>query len=262
MLAIKCQNMSKKRQSQVRSFSARFSPGHEIQRHAHSWSQLVFASEGVIAVEAQNACWIVPTNRAIWVPAGFEHSIKMHGRVFLQTVYLESHPRLPIELDCGAYEVPPLLRELIVSVCQLGIIRGDTEEQRNLIEFLVFQIKKLRPFPLLIPMPQDQRARRLARQLMDRPGIEKSLPEICADSGTSLRTMQRVFSEELGLSLSRWRNQVKMVHAVELLANGKTITQIAHELGFESMSAFIFTFRRHFGISPGQYRSKPMGNLR
>jgi len=252
--------MSKTRQAQIRTFSARFSPGHVIERHSHSWSQLLYASEGVIAVESQVACWVVPTNRAIWIPAGKEHSVKMHGRVYLKTVYFESEPGSQIELNCAAYEISPLLRELIVFACGKGIIHGDSEEHRNLIEFLTFQVKKLRPLPLTIPMPQDERARCLALQVIDVPGSEKSLRELCDGCGASLRTMQRIFSEELGMPLSRWRNLVRMVHAIKLLASGKTITQIALDLGFESVSAFIFSFRQYFGLSPGRYRAKQVGS--
>ncbi len=248
--------MSKTRHAQIRTFSARFSPGHVIEKHSHSWSQLLFASEGVIAVETQVACWVVPTSRAIWVPAGNEHAVKMHGRVFLQTVYFDTQRESLVELSCAAYEVPPLLRELIVFACKKGIINGDTEEHRCLIKFLTLQVKKLRPFPLMIPMPQDERARSLALQVINDPNFEKSLREVCDGCGASLRTMQRIFAKEIGMPLSRWRNQVKMVHAVQLLASGKTITQIALDLGFESVSAFVFSFRQYFGVSPGQYRSK------
>jgi AraC-like DNA-binding protein len=247
--------MSNTRHPQIRSFSARFSPGHAIESHSHSWSQLVYAREGVIAVESENVCWIVPTSRAIWVPAGQSHSIKMYGRVFLQTVYFESRPETAIDLPCAAYEIPPLMRELISFVCQKGIVHSDTDEHRSLIAFLTCQVRKLEPFGLRVPMPSDQRAKRLALLLIDNPGTDRPLADLCEECGTSLRTMQRVFSQELGMPLSRWRNQVIMVHAIQLLASDRTITQVSLELGFESVSAFIFSFRKYFGVSPGQYRS-------
>lgn len=255
-LTIQCQTMSNKRQSQIRTFSARFSPGHRIETHSHAWAQLVYASEGVIAVESECASWIVPTSRAIWVPAGQPHSIKMYGKAFLQTVYFESRPQTQINLPCAAYEISPLLRELIAFVCTKGIINSDTDEHCNLIAFLTFQVRKLTPFPLMVPMPSDQRAKRLASRLIDNPGTDQSLAKLCEECGTSLRTMQRVFSQELGLPLSRWRNQVIMVHAIQLLASDRSVTQIALDLGFESVSAFIFSFRKHFGVSPGQYRAR------
>ncbi len=222
--------------------------------HFHSWAQLVYAREGVIAVESGNACWVVPTSRAIWVPAGQPHSIKMYGKVFLQTLYFQSRPKATIDLQCSAYEITSLMRELIAFVCSKGIVNSDTDEHRNLIAFLTFQVKSLRPIPLMVPMPSDPRAKRLASRVIDNPGTSMSLAQLCEESGTSLRTMQRVFSQEVGLPLSRWKNLVLMVHAIQLLASDRTITQISLELGFESLSAFIFSFRKYFGESPGQYR--------
>ena len=248
--------MSKTRHPQVRTLSLRFSPSHLIDWHSHSWSQLLYASEGVITVETKQACWIVPTNRGVWVPAGQEHSVKMHGRVYLQTVYIEPDRIAITDLNCAAYEIPRLLHELIVHVCEIGIVNGDSDENQNLIDFLTYQLKRLTPFPLMVPMPRDERARRLALQVIDTPGTAKSLIELSSECGASLRTMQRIFSDELGVPLARWRNQVKMVHAVQLLAVGKSVTQIAFDLGFESVSGFVCSFRQSFGVSPGQYRSK------
>ncbi len=246
--------MSNTRQRQIRSFSARFSSGHSIGMHSHSWAQLIYASEGVISVESGNACWVVPTSRAIWMPAGQSHSIKMHGKVFLQTLYFESRPKATIDLQCSAYEITSLMRELIAFVCSKGIVNPDTDEHSSLIAFLTFQVKRLSPIPLMVPMPNDPRAKRLASRVIDNPGTTLSLAQLCEECGTSLRTMQRVFSREIGLPLSRWKNQVTMVHAVQLLASDRTVTEVSLELGFESLSAFIYSFRKYFGVSPGQYR--------
>ena len=195
VLAIKSQFMSKTCHAQIRTLSARFSPGHVIDWHSHTWSQLVYAIEGVITVETKFACWVVPANRGIWVPAGQEHSLKMHGRVFLQTVYVEPENIVLPDLNCAACEIPTLMHELIVHVCRIGIVNGDSDENRNLIDFLIYQLKRLSPIPLMVPMPRDERARRLALHVIDIPGSEKSLRELSGECGTSLRTMQRIFSE-------------------------------------------------------------------
>jgi len=108
----------------------------------------------------------------------------------------------------------------------------------------------------MVPMPRDERARRLALHVIDIPGSEEILGELSGECGTSLRTMQRIFSEELGIPIARWRNQVRMIHAVRILANGSSDTQIAFDLGFESVSAFVFSFRQNFGVSPGKYRTR------
>ncbi len=248
--------MSKTRQAQIRTLSARFSPGHMIDFHSHSWSQLVYASEGLFTVETQATCWIVPTNRGIWIPSGQEHSVKMHGQVFLQTLYFPPETATFQDLSCASYEISGLMHELIRHVCRIGIVNGDSDENRNLIEFFGFQLRRLSAVPLLVPMPRDGRARQLARKVIDDPGSAISLHELSQGCGASLRTMQSLFADELGIPLARWRNQVKMIHAVQLLAADRSITDIAFELGFESVSGFIYSFRQHFGDAPGQFRSR------
>jgi AraC-like DNA-binding protein len=148
------------------------------------------------------------------------------------------------------------MHELIVHVCDLGIVNGDTKENRTLIQFFTDQVDRLSPFPLVIHMPHDERARKLAQRIVDAPGSPESLGQLSGECGASLRTMQRVFIEQVGIPLARWRNQVKMATAVQLLARGKSVTHVAFDLGFESVSAFIFSFRHYFGDSPGQYRLK------
>jgi len=44
----------------------------------------------------------------------------MHGRVFLQTVYVEPENIVLPDLTCAACEIPPLMHELIVHVCRKG----------------------------------------------------------------------------------------------------------------------------------------------
>ena len=248
--------MSKTRHATIRTFSARFSPGHRIDWHSHVWSQLLYATEGVVSVATRSACWVVPKHRGIWIPAGQEHSLKMHGRVFLQTVYLERRRARIADLTCSAFEISRLMHELIVHVCKRGIVKGDTPENRNLIQFFSDQLERLSPFPLVIPMPQDERGRSLAQRIVEAPGSTVSLRELSSECGASLRTMQRIFAAEVGISLARWRNQVKMITAVQLLAIGRSVTDIAFDLGFESVSSFICSFRHYFGESPGQYRTR------
>lgn len=247
--------MSKTRQTHIRSLCLKFSPGHTIAWHSHRWSQLIYASAGVLSVHSQQTCWVVPTHRALWIPAGLKHQIKMSGPVCLQTVYVPPQTARVRRLAVGAYEVPRLLRELIVHVCRLGAIDGASTESRTLVDFFLQQLGKLQPFPLAVPWPQDSRARRLADRVIESMDDRRSLTELANGSGASLRTLQRIFAAELGIPLAHWRNQVRMVRAIQLLEQNFAITRIATELGFESASSFIYAFRQHFGQTPGQFRT-------
>jgi AraC-like DNA-binding protein len=68
--------------------------------------------------------------------------------------------------------------------------------------------------------------------------------------GASTRTIARLFRQELGVSFSQWRQQAILARAIPLLSQGRPLSHVARELGYQSQSAFSAMFRRAFGKSP------------
>src|SRR5262245_41346754 len=145
-LTISCQPMSNPRQPTprtaepeflLRTLAMRYPTGAVLERHRHDWAQLVYASEGVMRVETDDGLWVVPSHRAVWIPAGVAHSIAMSGWVSMRTLYLV--PELAGELPsrCCVVSVSPLLRELILHAIAQGALRSDVPAQRRLVEVLL-----------------------------------------------------------------------------------------------------------------------------
>jgi AraC-like DNA-binding protein len=109
--------------------------------------------------------------------------------------------------------------------------------------------------PLDLAMPSDPRARRAAELLRANPGTA-SLDSIARAAGASKRTLERMFRLETGMGLGRWRQQLRLSHALRLLAQGEPVTSVALESGYQSTSAFIAMFRRALGTTPFRYRKK------
>jgi AraC-like DNA-binding protein len=72
--------------------------------------------------------------------------------------------------------------------------------------------------------------------------------------GASSRTLARHFERDTGMSLRDWRTRLRLLRAIEWLAQGRSPTTIAHELGYASASAFNYMFRMEMGMSPLQWR--------
>ena len=68
-----------------------------------------------------------------------------------------------------------------------------------------------------------------------------------------MRTLERVFERETKLPFGAWRQQARLLRALEALASGEPVTTVALDLGYETPSAFIAMFRRAFGVSPSRY---------
>ncbi len=237
----------------VRSFAVRHTSNHVIAPHSHDWHQLIYASEGVMWVHTAQGDWVVPPNRAVWVPAGVEHGIEMSGTVLVQTLYLAIGNSGTLPPRCCAVNVSPLLRELIRHTVTLGVLDQNIPAGSRLIGFLLDQLSAMPAIPLQLPWPSDERAKSAAAWLRahpDDPGLIKQMAKRVA---TSARTLERLFQNETGMTFGKWRQQLRLLHALRLLAAGRAVTVVALEVGYDSASAFIAMFKRTLGTTPHRY---------
>lgn len=70
--------------------------------------------------------------------------------------------------------------------------------------------------------------------------------------GLSVSRLTHIFTDEIGVPLRSYARWIRLVHAVEHLANGETITEAAHRAGFADGAHFSRTFRAMFGLSPSE----------
>jgi AraC-like DNA-binding protein len=101
----------------------------------------------------------------------------------------------------------------------------------------VDELETARVAPLHLPMPRDPRLARVARALIADPADVRTLAAWTRAAGASGRTLQRRFRAETGLSFGKWRQQVRLLRALERLASGAAVTEVAFDLGYESPSA-------------------------
>jgi AraC-like DNA-binding protein len=149
--------------------------------------------------------------------------------------------------------VSPLLRELILHACTFPNLRKSAATERRIIEIIVDQMKAVQSIPLQLPSPSDGRAMRVARTLLADPADERTLETLCAECGASKRTIQRLFLEETGMPFGKWRQQLRLLHAMQVLASGEKVAVAAYESGYNSTSAFISMFRKQFGTTPARF---------
>jgi AraC-like DNA-binding protein/quercetin dioxygenase-like cupin family protein len=238
----------------ARSLSLTFRDRHRIESHVHPWAQLVYASSGLMRVSTTDVAWLVPSTRAIWLPAGERHAIEMRGTTTMRTLYVAPSWSEQLPPVSRALEVQPLLRELVLYIAGIGMLDPTEPSQRRLADLLVDLVGQTGTSPLSLPLPRDKRARRLAERLLDDPADRLPIERLAAVSGASLRTLQRLFPAETGLTPDAWRIRAKLQHAVVLLTEGDSVTEAALASGYGGPSAFISAFRRSFGQTPGRFR--------
>lgn len=243
--------------SLVTTLTYDFIHGHSIPEHFHPEDQLVYACRGVMTVKTREGAWVVPAQRAVWIPARIPHSIVMSGAVSMRTIYFRARLVKRLPRTCCVVNVPPVLQELILHACTYPSLKRRSKVQANLIAVIVDQLGAVRAVLLQLPTPSDPRAARVADALQLDPGEPRSLQAVCKQAGASKRTIERIFQDETRLSLGKWRQQLRLLRSLQLLAAGEKITHAALEAGYSTPSGFIAMFRRTLGTTPGRYFNLP-----
>ena len=237
----------------VRSLSLTYYDGHHVHAHRHGWAQLVYARSGMLQVTAGNQMWLLPPTRAIWIPAEVEHELSAKGEVAFRTLYIAPERSASVDRSLGTLHVSPLLSELILQILSIQMLDPDVPAHDRLAGVLVDCINAARPIDLMLPLPTDRRARRLATHFQKNPADTADLPHLASQVGASVRTLQRCFIAQTGVRVDAWRQKARLIASTVSLAHGHSVTATALDCGYDSPSAFIAAFKRQFSMTPGQF---------
>jgi len=231
------------------TYTRRLAAGAMFDRHRHEEHQLVYLSAGATTITTERGTWTVPSDRAVFIPAGYWHEHHFYGTATFHTIGFTAdvpalQPRVPTVIG-----VDELLRELIVVVADGGLPDDETARLRAVI---IDRLRRAEPRPLFVPRPRDARLI-AACQIVERDlEVSIGLEELGRAVGAGGRTLSRLFRTELAMSYPAWRTRARLAVASVLLAEGVPVSRVALRCGWSTASAFIDTYRSHFGSTPGR----------
>jgi AraC-like DNA-binding protein len=218
--------------------------------HRHDEHQLLYASRGVLSVATDAGVWITAAGRGLWIPAGVVHQHRAYGHTRVHLIGLPA-ATTPLSTETPAVlAVSTLLRELLIAYASDPT--AETPQRTRLRDVLLDQLKTADEKPLRLPTPHDPR---LAALLDENPADARSADELATHVGASPRTLSRLCRDELGMTFPQWRTQLRLHHALQLLAEDTPVTAVAHRCGWASASAFIDVFRTTLGHTPGRHHT-------
>jgi AraC-like DNA-binding protein len=230
--------------------------GRRVGAHSHSRAQLLYPFRGSVMISAPQGRWMVPPGHAMWIPAGIEHSVEMIGTVRMRSAYVRAGAGSELPEGLQVLAVSELMRSLIVEAAQAGCERADGEGGERagaIMRLILLEIPRLRERPFALPFPADPRLVRLCRDFVAAPSAGATIDGWAGRAGMSRRSFTRSFQRETGVSLSVWRRQATLLAALPMLAKGRSVTEVALDLGYESAPAFTTMFRRMLGVAPRTY---------
>jgi AraC-like DNA-binding protein len=153
--------------------------------------------------------------------------------------------------------VTELLRALIMEFARMTpLYRKDSSEER-LVMLLLDHIRPSHTLPVVVPKANDPRLRTIMDHLLVTPQDSRTLSDWAEFLGVSEKTLTRGFLKETNMSFRKWRQQARLLKALELLADAQPVTSVAMEVGYESTSAFITMFKEACGVLPSSYYTSP-----
>jgi AraC-like DNA-binding protein len=223
--------------------------------HRHRKAQCVMAVSGVLTCEAAGGIWIVPPAAAFWIPPGIEHRITMAGSVEGYNAFIEPAAARGLPQACRTIAATPLLRELLVRTAHYPIEVAEGGMESRVASLLIEEITIAEVGGMHLPMPKDERLRAVFRSIVESPADRGTLAGWAKRHAMSERTFARLVVAETGMSFGRWRQQLGIILAIQRMAEGASVQQVACDLGYESVGSFVTMFRKALGTSPGRYMS-------
>lgn len=237
----------------------------EVVLHSHDWEQLIFALSGLLEVTSSKGQHLIPSGQAIWIPANHSHSIATVTGAKLRSVHLEKKPIRQFVQQITVLKVDPLTRLLIAKASDFftdhdaksprSKALAFSQQQLRLLDVLIDQIGGLQTQSLSLPLADDRLLLPILQALQQQPERKTTLVQWGEILGASSKTIARRFEAKLGMSYSRWREQLILHRAIQGLSENRSVTDVALSLGYESLPAFIHMFKKQMGITPGRFIS-------
>jgi AraC-like DNA-binding protein/mannose-6-phosphate isomerase-like protein (cupin superfamily) len=231
--------------------------GVRLHTHMHREAQLVYAARGTMQVTTPEGRWLVPPDRAVWVPALLEHSIDVLADIEMRTLYFDmawlNREKRSASLAAEfVVRVSPLLHQAILALFDPG---NDRERTGLLVRLVMLELHQAEDSATFIPLPHEPRCRRAADIVLGDPTGSHEIETLAREVGTSARTLSRLFALETQLSFKSWRQRARIAAAIERLSMevNLPVKQLAAELGYASVPAFSHAFRQVTGKTPTEF---------
>ncbi|KAF1024586.1 MAG: HTH-type transcriptional regulator NimR [Pseudomonas sp.] len=232
-----------------------YADGTRFAAHTHPRGQFAYASRGVISVSTDTGNWVVPPQRAIWVPPGVVHAMHMRGPVTLLNTYVRAHAaqRLGLPSQCEVLGVSALLRHLLEHALTVPARYSAGGRDAHLMGLLAHEIAQMPALALNAPLPGEPRLANACQRFLAEPSLAIGIDTMALHAGMSRRTFTRQFRQDTGISYLQWRQQACLLAAIVRLGAGTVVTRVALDLGYSSPSAFTTVFKRVLGEVPSRY---------
>ena len=225
----------------------------KTEEHSHSKGQLFSLQSGLGILKTTAGIWMLPPGRCAWIPPGRPHSMRSCGNIDGWAIYLATSLCGFLPTQPAILSLSSLLTEIVLRISEWKQDPPTPKFRQHLVAVLCDEIQNARQQPLNLPMPNDPRLRRFVEEISKDPQSERNLNVWARFTGMSKRSLLRNFHQETGMTIGQWRQHLRILVALEKLSKRSSVTETCFAVGYNSVSAFIKTFKRIVGMTPRAY---------
>ena len=226
----------------------------ELALHSHRRGQLLHAARGAVAVSTPQGAWVAPPERAVWIPPGVPHAVRMIGPVSTRSVMVAAGMSGDLGRACKVIAVSPLFGLLLEEAANLPVEYDEAGRDGLIMRLVAAEIGRAPVVPLAVPFPRNEVLAARCHAFLEAPDVRSGIDDWADGLGFNRRSFTRLFPRETGMSFAEWRRQACLAVALQRLSAGDAVTDIALDLGYESPANFSTMFKRALGAPPSRHR--------
>lgn len=230
-------------------------PNVLLNSHVHRRAQFLYGATGLIEVSTADGEWVIPPDSGVWIPKNTPHATRMLN-VSTRSLYIEPTAVPRLSNKCEVLRVSPLLRQLLLESVDMPIEYDLNGRDGIMIQLILHEISRAETLPFFAPIPRDENLAKLCREFLKSPKITSSPQKWAEILHKSDRSFSRFFSAQTGLSFSDWRQKACLLSAITHISAGKSITEVAFDLGYNSLGSFSTMFKKWLGETPSKFIPK------
>lgn len=224
--------------------------------HAHRWGQLIFVEGNVLQIESEGKRLLTPAAFPVWIPPEHQHASYNHKDTRLLTFNIAVDRCSGLPQQACLLQSGPIVKAIMADFAARQLELPQTAADLRLCEVVLDQLALAPVQESYLPRSQDKYLGPVLQALENHPGDNRTLAQWAQQVYTTERTLARRCQAQLGMSFSEWRQRLRFLQAISLLEQGKSVQDIALDLGYSSSSALIVMFQQQAGTTPERYRAR------
>jgi len=219
---------------------------HDDVLHQHEKAQLVYVESGFQYLTVAGKIYLLPQGHAAWIPPNATHKTNSHSeKIKLMVIFFDVDKELPFYQQVGIFSAPPVLQEMIKYAEKWSQIKEESPTETLFLGALYNELPQFaaQALPLYLVLPEDKRVRKAIDYLHTHYTRNIGMEELSLQAAVSLRTLERIFKKETGLTLSKYQQMLRIIKSMELLSDPQlTVSEIAYKVGYKSLQAYTNSF--------------------